>query len=743
MSQEDIRREIEDFDYQIERLSQDIRQYESIDEQSNDVLEDLEDSYRRMIQLLRKNILNFENLKITTKESFYDEIFNYKEKELDYDEKYIITSERLRGSQNVHFSTYLRLNSKIYDLFLLKRNKIVHHHPQSDINIPEFLNKTVASEYEKMISNLDKAIDSTETELGNLRDNYENYIHFKDLYEILGDLYVHKVLLRSEKQLFLGIIKKESYFNKTDESKKALNFYNIAIDFGRKFEDGDTSYLTYRADNYLEIFKDFMFKDKLGNLKEITDLKEKRDHIEEKFRIWEKYTKKQFSTNPLKGMKDFYPEDLREVNWIISIIKDIADRYNYEEFETPLLEPIEIFAAKSSHELVYEQSFYVEKFEDRKIILRPELTPSLARMVAQKSQELKKPIRWYSLPTCFRYEQPQRGRLRSFKQPNFDILGEESLYADLEIFNIIVDIFSEFGASPEQFQIYYNSRRFIDSVLTIILKISKEKLRLAYKVLDKSDKMEKEEFDKFLFDTFQNDVDAKRIVKLKDAKGIDEVLKRFDIIPDEFYDCEGYVELKKFERLLMKAGISDFCTFSSSTVRGLDYYTGIIYEVFDTGKENIRSIFGGGRYDDLLTLFSEEQITGTGFGMGVYTLSLFLKSYELIPEDIKEKDYSDTIYIASINEDVSIYSIEIARTIRGEDFPCIIDYRFKNLKKQLKRANELGVLITLIVGPDEMEKNKVTIKNMVSEEQKIILFDDLIDEIYRILDDYEESTTDR
>ncbi|MHA1932341.1 MAG: histidine--tRNA ligase [Promethearchaeota archaeon] len=434
-----------------------------------------------------------------------------------------------------------------------------------------------------------------------------------------------------------------------------------------------------------------------------------------------------FSKEPLRGMRDYYPSDLREVNWIIDILRDVAERYGYEEYETPQIEPIEIFAAKSSEELVNEQSFIVEKKKGERLILIPELTPSLARMVAKKSQELKKPIRWFSVPTCFRYERPQRGRLREFKQPNFDILGEESPYADLEIFNIIVDIFSEFGATPDQFQIFYNSRRFIDSILNLILKISKEKLPVAYKALDKSDKMEEEEFEKFLYDSFQNEEIIQGIIKLKDGKSMDEVLKRFDSIPDGYYECEGYLELFKFEKLLMAVGISEYCTFSSSTVRGLDYYTGIIYEVFDTGKENIRSIFGGGRYDDLLTLYSDEKITGTGFGMGVYTLSLFLKSYDLIPEDIKEKDYSDAIYIASIRE----------------DFPCIIDYRFKNLKNQLKRANELGVLITLIVGPDEMGQNKVTIKNMISEEQKIILFDELIDEIYRIIDDYEESEMDR
>jgi len=448
---------------------------------------------------------------------------------------------------------------------------------------------------------------------------------------------------------------------------------------------------------------------------------------------------KKFSKEPLRGMRDYYPAELREYNWIIDTLRDVAERYGYEEYETPQIEPIEIFAAKSSQELVNEQSFIVEKKKGEKLILIPELTPSLARMVAKKSQELKKPIRWFCIPTCFRYERPQRGRLREFKQPNFDILGEESLYGDLEIFNIIIDIFTEFGASAEQFQIYYNSRRFIDLVLSVIIKISKEKIPLVYKILDKSDKMEADEFEKFIIETFQNEIIIQNILKLKDAQSVDELLKRFDAIPDEFFKSKGYLELVKFEKLLSESGMSDYCKFSSSTVRGLDYYTGIIYEVYDTGTENKRSIFGGGRYDDLLSIFSDEKITGTGFGMGVYTLYLFLSTYNLIPEDIKEKDYSDTIYIASINEDVSIYALDLARIIREEDFPCIIDYRFKNLKNQLKKASELGVIISLIVGPDEMEKNRVTIKNMVSEEQKTILVEDLIDEIYGMIDEYEES----
>ena len=357
-------------------------------------------------------------------------------------------------------------------------------------------------------------------------------------------------------------------------------------------------------------------------------------------------------------------------------------------------------------------------------------------MIAAKGQELKKPIRWFSVPTCYRYERPQRGRRREFKQINMDILGENSLYAELEIFNAVVDIFLEFEATSDQFQIFYNNRRFIDSVCELLLNIPKSKLQLVYKVLDKSDKMEESEYEKFVLDSFQDETIVQGIFKLKESTSLEDLLNKFDDIPEEFYKSRGYIELVNFNLLLSETNITDYCTFSSSVVRGLDYYTGIVFEVFDTGKDNARSIFGGGRYDDLLSIFSDEKISGIGFGMGVLMFSLFLKTYNLIPEEIKEKDYTDTIYIASFNEAVSSYALELAQMIRAEDFPCIIDYRFKNLKSQLKRANEFGVLITLVIGPKEVENSKVTIKNMVTEEQKIIDIEELVDEIYNIIDEY-------
>ena len=445
-----------------------------------------------------------------------------------------------------------------------------------------------------------------------------------------------------------------------------------------------------------------------------------------------------FSRDPIKGMDDFYPSDMRLVNFICDVLRDVAELYCYEEYETPLLEPIEIFEAKSSTELVNEQSYIVEKKEGVRLILRPEITPSLARMVAKKNQELKKPIRWYSIPKCYRYEDTQKGRRREFLQFNLDILGEDNLYGELEIFNIIIDLLTNFGATAEQFQIYYNNRRFIDAVCQFILNVPKSQISLVYKILDKSDKLEEKEFEKLLIDSFQNENIVQGILKIKESKSLEELLKKFEDIPEDFYKSKGYIELINLDRMIKDAGISEYCSFSSKVVRGLDYYTGTVFEVFDTGKENIRAIFGGGRYDDLLSMFSEESLSGIGFGMGILMLSLFLKTYDLLPDYINERDNTDTVYIISINENAAPYALKIAKMIRDEGLPCIVDYKFKNLKNQLSKASELGVLITLIIGDKEAEENRVTIKNLATNVQKTVNIKGLIDEIYKILDAFEE-----
>lgn len=448
-----------------------------------------------------------------------------------------------------------------------------------------------------------------------------------------------------------------------------------------------------------------------------------------------KMTNKKFSRNAIKGFDDFFPSDMRVVNFLCDKLTKISELYCYEEYDAPLLEPIEIYEAKTSSELVNEQSFIVERKEGEKLLLRPEITPSMARMIAKIGQELKKPIRWYSIPKCYRYEQPQKGRRREFLQYNIDILGEHSLFAELETFHIIVDILTSFGATSEQFQIYYNNRRFIDAFCNSILGLPETKNSLVYKVLDKSDKMDAVEFEKYVIDTFQEDYVIQGIFKLKEADSLERLLENFEDIPDIFFESRGYKELKDLKELIDNTRLSDYCSFSSGIVRGLDYYTGTVFEVFDTGTENIRAIFGGGRYDNLLSIFSDEEISGIGFGMGILMLELFLRTYNLIPENITKPDYSKMIYIATYGKQVAPYVFQIANIIRCEGYQCLIDYRFEGLGSQLSKANDLGNRISLIIGPKEMEQNKITIKNMVSEEQQTIDFEasNLIERINKML----------
>jgi histidyl-tRNA synthetase len=440
-------------------------------------------------------------------------------------------------------------------------------------------------------------------------------------------------------------------------------------------------------------------------------------------------SQKKFSTQPLRGFEDFYPSKLRVLKWILNKLKTTVESYCYEEYEGPTLEPIEIFAAKSSDELVYEQSFYVEKKEGEKLILIPEITPTLARMIAKREQEFKKPIRWYSCPRLYRYERPQRGRKREFYQFNMDILGEDNLYAELEILEAIVNFLTSFGATAEHFQVYYNNRRFVDSLCDILLGLSKEKMADVYNVLDKSEKMEDDEFEKLVIDTFQDEFVIQGIYKIRNNTSVQELLDQFEEIPEDLYETQGYKEIVKLEELIKNANIEQYCSFSSSIVRGLDYYTGTVFEVFDTGVKNRRAIFGGGRYDDLLSLFTDEKLSGIGFGMGVLMLKLFLETYNLIPENVSEKDYSNTVYITSINESVAPYALKVAQIVREQNIPSIIDYRFENVSNQLSKANDLGIGIAIIIGPREMKDERVTVKNMATEEQKTIELNTLIREI--------------
>ncbi len=432
-----------------------------------------------------------------------------------------------------------------------------------------------------------------------------------------------------------------------------------------------------------------------------------------------------FSPQPLRGFTDYYPEDLRVSEWIIGKICDVVERYGYEAYDGPTLEPIEIFAAKSSEELVTEQAFIVEKVKGEKLILRPEMTPTLARMVAAKIRELELPIRWYSVPNCFRYERPQRGRRREFRQVNVDILSNDGLYADLEIFNIIADIMKGFGISGAQFQIRWNNRRFLDELLRTVAKVPDALKGQVYKMIDKREKMEQTEYEKWVRETLQDGAASDRVLQIGSFHDVNAL--PFANLPPKFFEAQGVKEVRQLAEMIDQAGLKPYCTFSPEVVRGLDYYTGTVYEVFDTGSENRRALFGGGRYDNLIDLFSDVQLPGTGFGMGVYVLGLFLDTYKKIPPEVKFADRSGSAYIAPLDSACLPYAITVAQQLRVGGKAAMIGYDCRKIGRQIETASKRGFPYAIILGKKEVDAKSVTFKNLQSGEQQTVPLSDVVD----------------
>lgn len=298
------------------------------------------------------------------------------------------------------------------------------------------------------------------------------------------------------------------------------------------------------------------------------------------------------STEPYKGVRDFYPEDMAVQNYIFNIWKKTAESFGYEEYTASLLEPTELYRAKTGEEIVNEQMFTFTDRGDREVALRPEMTPTLARMVAARRKSLKFPLRWYSIPNVFRYEKPQRGRKREHWQLNCDIMGMAGMEADVEIISLARAVMIAFGAKDEDFEIKINDRELLNS------KFGDNKL---IKLLDRKDKMSAEEFE-------QN-------WRTVSGKEFDNNIK-----PNETINTL----LKNLE----KKGIKNV-VFAPTVTRGFDYYTGMVFEVFDAHEDNRRSLFGGGRYDNLLEIFGVEPVPTVGFGMGDVTIRDFLETHKL------------------------------------------------------------------------------------------------------------------
>lgn len=423
-----------------------------------------------------------------------------------------------------------------------------------------------------------------------------------------------------------------------------------------------------------------------------------------------KKTEQKLSTESYKGVRDFYPEDQFIQNYIFGVMRKIAERFGYQEYGASILEPAELYRAKSGEEIVNEQTYTFTDRGDREVTLRPEMTPSVARLVAGKHRELLLPLRWYSIPNLFRYEKPQRGRLREHWQLNVDLFGVSSLQAEVEIISVASEIMRAFGVKDDQFEIRINSRKIVNYILQTLMGLSELQSIKVAKIIDRKEKVSSEVFEKMVTEIV-GEKDNFLLTLLK-SKNFEEFVGR---LPEDAGLENGIGEIKTLMEALEKLGITNV-VFDQTLMRGFDYYTGVVFEVFDLNPDNRRSLFGGGRYDDLLEIFGEPRVPTVGFGMGDVTMRDVLETYNLLPTF----KTSVKLTICTVGIEHIDYAQELAQKLRAKNLSVIVDYSGKKIGDQIKRADKQGVPFVVCVGEEEVKTGKFKMKNLKTGEEKVL-----------------------
>jgi len=416
------------------------------------------------------------------------------------------------------------------------------------------------------------------------------------------------------------------------------------------------------------------------------------------------------STQAYKGARDFYPEDKRLQNYIFSVWKKVCERYGYEEYTAPVLEPIELYTSKTSDEIVNEQTYSFTDRGGRTVVMRPEMTPSVSRMVAARRQELAYPVRWYSIPDCWRYERPQRGRNRQFWQLNVDIFGVGTVDADLEIISLADAILKDFGADDSMYQIKVNSRKLINLIMTQYLELDAVQSKQMVQLFDKKDKLKPVDFVEQARQIFKNDqqkVGLERLHLLLKARSLAD-------LPESLRGSQAVKEVQVLFTLLGEHEITS-ATFDITLMRGFDYYTDIVFEVFDLDPENNRAMFGGGRYDGLVGAYGVEPFATVGFGMGDAPVENFLQSHNLLPK----LESTTQVYAVTIG-DVLKESKDIVRQLRLKGVNVAIDLTDRKPDKQIKAALKMGVPNLLFIGEDELKNKRFILRNVETQKEDVL-----------------------
>ena len=433
---------------------------------------------------------------------------------------------------------------------------------------------------------------------------------------------------------------------------------------------------------------------------------------------------------PVKGTRDFYPSDMARRNWIIDGWKKVSVRNGFEEYDGPIFEYLKMFQIKSGEEIV-EQLFSFKDRGGRDLALRPEITPTLARMVNQQINSLPKPIKWFSVPRLLRAERPQKGRLREFFQWNIDIIGVDDVLADAEVIFCAVDYLREVGLTPDDIVVKISSREMLAALLRVI-GVPENELEALYVVFDKRDRLTGDTFEQMLAERIADANKREKVIKLMGVGSIEQIS---DCLELNEAAKESVDELGRLFELLDVMGVGDYCIFDIGIVRGLAYYTGIVYEIYDKASE-LRAIGGGGRYDNLLRDFGGPEVPATGFGIGDCVLGVLLQEKGLFKPELQVLDYFVACVpnvtfddgkgtVLSTPEDEAV---KLTAKLRSLGLRADFSYKPNNLGKQLKEASSRNAGNCIIVG-EEFKNNQLVIKDMNTGEQVDVNIDEFLSEL--------------
>lgn len=400
------------------------------------------------------------------------------------------------------------------------------------------------------------------------------------------------------------------------------------------------------------------------------------------------------STESYKGVRDFYPADWAKLSAVFEQARTVLRARGYEEYQASPLEHSELYESKGNEEILNEQTFTFEDRGGRRVTLRPEMTPTLARMVAARRRELVFPLRWFSIGNRFRYERPQKGRLREFFQTDVDLIGLPEGEADFEIVTLAADILKSFGATERDFSIRINSRKLIRLASEAVGLTDEEGARAYWQLIDRKNKMSKEEFE-----AARKEFSADPLAEIERATT--------EPVAEEKKRIFGMIEELK------ERGVKNV-SFDPSIIRGFDYYTGIVFEVNDTSPENPRALFGGGRYDGLVSLFGGEPLPAVGFAFGDVTLLDFLETHRLMPNTAT----APQLFIGTPSPDDIGAAQAFAAELREAGVRTFVNLTEKKIGDQIKDAVRRFIPYFVAYGKDEMKSKKARLKELASGKEK-------------------------